>query len=115
MGIHTMGSITTDLKIILVTGGSGLIGKAIQKVIKKDKREEEEWIFLSSKDANLLNKNETYSVFEKYQPTHVIHLAALVGGINAHIGHNKDFFRDNWGGRVGVDDINNHLFALEQT
>ena len=49
-----MGSMAGERKVILVTGGSGLIGKAIQKVIKKDRREDEEWIFLSSKDANLL-------------------------------------------------------------
>ena len=91
----TMGSMTSEKKVILVTGGSGLIGKAIQNVIKKDQREDEEYIFLSSKDANLLNKIETFAVFERYQPTHVIHLAALVGGLYAHIGHNCDFFRDN--------------------
>ena len=75
----------------MVTGGSGLVGKGIQTVISSDKREDEEWIFLSSKDANLLNKEETFAVFEKYKPTHVIHLAALVG----RMGSNCDSFKDN--------------------
>ena len=41
---------------VLVTGGSGLIGKAIEQVVTRDgaKNEGEEWIFISSKDANLL-------------------------------------------------------------
>ena len=39
---------------VLVTGGSGLVGKAIQKVLKEEGgAREEEWIFLSSKDADL--------------------------------------------------------------
>lgn len=41
---------------VLVTGGSGLVGRAIQHVIKEEgaSQEGEEWIFLSSKDANLM-------------------------------------------------------------
>lgn len=41
---------------VLVTGGSGLVGKAIEHVVQKDggKLEGEEWFFLSSKDANLV-------------------------------------------------------------
>jgi len=84
-----------EKKVILVTGGSGLVGKGIQTVISSDKREDEEWIFLSSKDANLLNKEETFAVFEKYKPTHVVHLAAILGGFMAHMGKNCDFFRNN--------------------
>merc|ERR1712183_983526 len=81
--------------MILVTGGSGLVGKGIQTIVNSDKREDEEWIFLSSKDANLLNEEETFVLFEKYKPTHVIHLAALVGGLFANMSSNSDFFRSN--------------------
>ena len=41
-------------KVILVTGGSGLVGRGIQTAVQQDPREDEHWIFLSSKDANLL-------------------------------------------------------------
>ena len=41
-------------KVILVTGGSGLVGQGIQTVVQQDPRQDETWIFLSSKDANLL-------------------------------------------------------------
>lgn len=41
---------------VLVTGGSGLVGKAIEHVVQNEggKLEGESWIFLSSKDANLV-------------------------------------------------------------
>ena len=41
---------------VLVTGGSGLVGNAIKHVVQEEggRREGEEWIFLSSKEANLV-------------------------------------------------------------
>lgn len=42
-----------DKKVILVTGGSGLVGKAIEAVAAEDSRPDEKWIFISSKDADL--------------------------------------------------------------
>lgn len=39
---------------ILVTGGSGLVGRAIQKVVADGARlPGEDWVFVSSKDADL--------------------------------------------------------------
>lgn len=35
---------------------------------------------------------ETEAVFEKYKPTHVIHLAAMVGGLYKNLKYNLDFF-----------------------
>lgn len=35
-------------------------------------------MFLSSKDGDLRNMDSTKAIFEKYKPTHVIHLAARV-------------------------------------
>ncbi|XP_037530395.1 GDP-L-fucose synthase [Nematolebias whitei] len=82
---------------VLVTGGSGLVGRAIQHVIKEEgaSKDGEDWIFLSSKDANLTNKEETLAVFEKHRPTHVIHLAAMVGGLFKNMKYNLDFWRNN--------------------
>lgn len=94
-----------DRKVILVTGGSGLVGRAIQQVVSSDTRPGETWVFLSSKDANLLSEAETRAVFEKHQPTHVIHLAALVGGLFANMKANCDFFRNNM-------KMNDHILEL---
>ncbi|XP_063155800.1 GDP-L-fucose synthase isoform X3 [Candoia aspera] len=83
-------------KRILVTGGSGLVGRAIQKVIADGEcRADESWIFVSSKDADLTNAAETTALFEKHKPTHVIHLAAIVGGLFMNLNHNLEFWRKN--------------------
>uniref|UniRef100_A0A3Q3LAZ7 GDP-L-fucose synthase n=1 Tax=Labrus bergylta TaxID=56723 RepID=A0A3Q3LAZ7_9LABR len=70
---------------------------AIQHVVREEggAKEGEEWIFLSSKDANLMNMDETRAVFEKHRPTHVIHLAAMVGGLFKNMKYNLDFWRNN--------------------
>lgn len=65
--------------VILVTGGSGLVGKAIEAILTPNA--DESWVFLTSKDGDLRDKAQTNAIFEKYKPTHVIHLAALVGGL----------------------------------
>ncbi|XP_056131775.1 GDP-L-fucose synthase-like isoform X2 [Lampris incognitus] len=82
---------------VLVTGGSGLVGRAIQHVVKEEGagKEGEEWIFLSSKDANLMTMEETQAAFRKHRPTHVIHLAAMVGGLFKNMRANLDFWRNN--------------------
>jgi len=40
-------------KVILVTGGTGLVGKGIEIVSKEDLRSDEKFVFLSSKDGDL--------------------------------------------------------------
>ncbi|XP_024943803.1 probable GDP-L-fucose synthase isoform X2 [Cephus cinctus] len=41
------------------------------------------------------DKKSTEEVFAKYKPTHVIHLAAMVGGLFHNMAHNLDFLRKN--------------------
>jgi len=43
-----------EKKVILVTGGSGLVGKAMKKIAVEDPQQNEELIFLSTKDGNLM-------------------------------------------------------------
>jgi len=83
-------------KVVLVTGGTGLVGSAIQSVISKDpEASDETWVFLSSKDGNLVDRRETEAVFEKHKPTHVIHLAARVGGLFHNMAKKVQFYREN--------------------
>ena len=44
---------SSEKKIILVTGGSGLVGQAIKRISELDQKDDEQFIFLSSKDADL--------------------------------------------------------------
>ena len=74
--------------VLLVTGGSGLVGHALQKICK-------DAIYVSSKDFDLTDKKETKKMFETYKPTKVIHLAAKVGGIIDNINHPAEFVYQN--------------------
>lgn len=81
----------------MVTGGSGLVGQGIKDYIDEsgNKKANETWIFLSSKDGDLRNRADTEKVFETHKPTHVIHLAAKVGGLFANMAEKVEFFREN--------------------
>jgi len=80
--------------VVLVTGGTGLVGKAIQHIIENEQKGEQ-WIFLSSKDGDLRDLAQTRAIFEKYHPTHVIHLAAFVGGLFKNMKYKVEFWRYN--------------------
>uniref|UniRef100_A0A8C5QID8 GDP-L-fucose synthase n=1 Tax=Leptobrachium leishanense TaxID=445787 RepID=A0A8C5QID8_9ANUR len=41
------------------------------------------------------NAMQTRAMFEKHKPTHVIHLAAMVGGLFRNMKYNLDFLRNN--------------------
>lgn len=60
---------------VLVTGGFGRIGRALQSLYP-------DYTYLSSKDCNLLDYPSTIATFQRIQPTHIIHLAAVTSGNN---------------------------------
>lgn len=43
----------SEKKVIMVTGGTGLVGKAIEHVVLVEQKSNETWVFLSSKDGDL--------------------------------------------------------------
>jgi GDP-L-fucose synthase len=85
----------SDKKRVLVTGGSGLVGHGIKSAWEKEQRDDEEFFWCSSKDADLTDRESTRKMFERIQPTHVIHLAAKVGGLYGNMRANLEFFRIN--------------------
>jgi GDP-L-fucose synthase len=76
---------------IMVTGGSGLVGRAIRSHVESDPRPGETWVYLSSKDGDLRDRGETDAIFDRVRPTHVIHLAAKVGGLFANLKQKVSF------------------------
>ena len=79
-----------------MTGGSGLVGKGIQTFIENGHQvEHETWVFLSSQDGDMRKRDDCNQIFEQYKPTHVIHLAAKVGGLFANMAAKVEFFREN--------------------
>jgi GDP-L-fucose synthase len=73
----------------LVTGSGGLIGSALRKVAEGD------YYFAERKDGDLRKYEDTYNLFTKVQPDKVIHLAALVGGVEANSQQPGTFFIEN--------------------
>jgi GDP-L-fucose synthase len=71
------------MKKLLVTGGKGLVGSAINAEVK------------IGREFNLINKEECEKMFEIHQPTHVIHCAGKVGGIGGNMNLKGEFFYDN--------------------
>lgn len=67
------------MKKVLVTGGSGLVGTAIQAI--RLEYPTYEFIFVSSSNVNLLDYEVTLEYFRATNPDAIIHLAANVGGL----------------------------------
>lgn len=83
-------------KVFLVTGGSGLVGQAVHDYVNSESQfSSSKWIFLSSKDADLCSYDATSAVFELHKPTHVLHLAAFVGGLYRNLKYKVDMYRKN--------------------
>jgi GDP-L-fucose synthase len=59
---------------VLVTGGNGLVGKYLQKIMPNA-------VYVGSKDYDLTSQREAYLLIAQERPDWVIHLAAKVGGI----------------------------------
>jgi GDP-L-fucose synthase len=77
--------------MILVTGGSGLLGRTLQKYLKT----EEEVLWLESSQADLRDKNQVEELFDFYNPSTVIHMAAKVGGILSNSKFPYDYYLEN--------------------
>ncbi len=77
---------------ILITGGTGLIGKAIEEISSSYNYK---FVFVGSKDCDLSNYSQTYNLFEYLKPDYVIHLAACVGGLFKNMNYKVDMYEKN--------------------
>lgn len=62
---------------ILVTGGTGFLGSAIGRCVASD----DEYIFCGRKDADLTDLEATKALVSRVNPSRIIHLAGVSGGI----------------------------------
>ncbi|KAF0986872.1 hypothetical protein HZS_1371 [Henneguya salminicola] len=92
-------------KVVLITGGSGLVGKNLEMLVKEENSQSEKFIFLSSKDANLEILEEVRNIFEKYMPDYVINLAANVGGLFKNLRQNLQILSECLELRTGIQSI----------
>ncbi len=77
---------------ILVAGGSGLVGSAI---VRELKRLNQEVIAISSKDVDLLDRSKTFEYINDLRPTAIIDSAAKVGGIGGNNSYPVEFLSQN--------------------
>lgn len=79
--------------IILVTGGFGLVGQAIQSI--KHIYRDYIFVFIGSGGCDLTNLSQTQKLFESVRPDFVIHLAACVGGLYKNMKYKVEMFEKN--------------------
>lgn len=73
---------------VLVTGGTGFVGKRLKKV-------KPNWIYVSSKQYNLKNEKECFNMLEEHKPDAILHLASKVGGIKENSLKQAEFYHTN--------------------
>ena len=71
------------MRKLLVTGGNGLVGSAIEADVK------------IGREFDLVDSIQTAKAFEIHKPTHVIHCAGKVGGLGGNMNHKGEYFYDN--------------------
>jgi GDP-L-fucose synthase len=74
---------------LLVTGANGLVGSAIRR------QNPSNTIYITREDVDLRDFEKTKKIFKEIAPTHVIHAAAVVGGIGGNLKMPGTFFREN--------------------
>ena len=77
---------------ILVAGGSGLVGSAI---VRELKRLNQNVIGISSKDVDLLDRDKTFTFVHNLKPTAIVDAAAKVGGIGGNNTYPAEFLTQN--------------------
>jgi len=106
--------------VVLVTGGSGLVGRGIRAVVEEAAAaaaaaaaatasggaaapappplwpaEGTDFVFVGSRDADLRDAAATRALFERVRPTHVVHAAAAVGGLFKNLRCPVELGREN--------------------
>ena len=80
----------------LVTGGTGLLGNGMKEALRKRMGGlDMAFVWLSSKDCNLLDLDAVLALFDREKPSHCVHLAARVGGVFANKNDQIGFLREN--------------------
>ena len=77
---------------ILVAGGSGLVGSAF---VRELKRFNSDVIGISSKDVDLLDRDKTFEFIKILKPAAIIDSAAKVGGIGGNNSYPVEFLSQN--------------------
>ncbi|HWB19059.1 MAG TPA: GDP-L-fucose synthase [Phycisphaerales bacterium] len=80
---------------ILLTGGAGFLGKAVQRVLRARGVNDSQIAVPRQAEFDLTSEGDVELLYEKRKPEVVIHLAAEVGGIGANMQSPGRFFFAN--------------------
>lgn len=87
-------NVATNMRRILVTGGSGLVGHGLQSVASS--YPDIELVCVSSKDADLRDPSAVHALLSKHAPLDgIIHCAANVGGLFKNMKYPVEMLEDN--------------------
>jgi GDP-L-fucose synthase len=78
---------------VLITGGTGLVGRALSGVLADE--EFREVISIGSRDCDLRNGGAVKELFADVRPSYVFHLAARVHGMGGNKKYKSDILFDN--------------------
>ena len=73
---------------VLVTGGSGFVGRRLNRI-------KPQWVYISSSQYDLKNIKECNEMLEEYKPDAILHLASKVGGIKENFLKQAEFYHVN--------------------
>lgn len=80
---------------LVVTGASGLVGSAIQRVAAEKGYAHIKITPVSSGVCDLTDRDQAFALFNRTAPTHVIHLAARVGGLFRNMKEKVQMLEEN--------------------
>ena len=78
---------------VVITGGTGFLGSHVTRILEE--RSPAALFAVGKEDYDLVRWSEVAALFETLQPTIVLHLAAVVGGIGANRENPGRFFYEN--------------------
>jgi len=70
---------------VVVTGGTGFVGRRLKRI-------KPNWIYLSSKDYDLVSAEDCKKMYRELRPDAVVHMAGKIGGIIASDANPAEFY-----------------------
>lgn len=101
-------------KTIVVTGGSGFLGKHLQIAFQSYHNQFHKIVFLNRHDCDMTKHHQVIDMLFEYSPNIIIHGAAVCGGIKANSKRPATFIHDNLQMGINLFDAVVHVNRLDR-